>query len=103
MPSQREPRSGLPIDVRHDQERPELWLLRAMRRSFVSIGRVIQIRLDSRLGAAQPASDLGDRQIFLVAIVARELRRAAALTDPIVMCKLALRQGRAPGLRSFTS
>ena len=63
--------------------RRELSLLRAIRRSFVSIRRVVQIRLDGRRCAAQPARDLGDRQVLLVGIVAREPRRPAALVNAI--------------------
>ena len=41
----------------------------AIRRSFVSIRRVVQVRLDGRLGAAKSARDLGDRQALLGAMV----------------------------------
>ena len=53
----------------HDQERAELSLLRAVRRSFVSMRCVVQVRLDRGFCACEPARDLRDRQLLLVAIV----------------------------------
>ena len=56
-------------------ERPELSLLRATRRSFVSIRRVVEVGLDGRRCASQPAGDLRDRGLSCVAVVASELPR----------------------------
>ncbi len=67
----------------HDQERAELSTLRAARRSFVSIRRVVQVRLDRRLGTPQPARDLRDRQVLLLAVVSSKRRGATALDNPI--------------------
>ena len=64
----------------HDQQALRL---RRVGRPFVSIRRVIQVRLDGCLSATQPASDLGDRQVLLVAIVPGELCSAAAFANTI--------------------
>ena len=57
---------------------PRLALARgAISRSFVSIGRVVQVRLDRRLCASQPVGDLRDRQVVLLAIVSSKRRGAA--------------------------
>ena len=74
---------GAACRSRSDQERAAPWLLLAVRRSFVSVRWVIQVRLDGRLCATQPARDLGDRYAFLVAVVTRELRGATTLTNSI--------------------
>lgn len=52
-------------------------------RPFVSIRRVIQVRLDSGLGASEPAGDLGDREGLLVAVVTRERRSLTPLKHTI--------------------
>ena len=83
MPSQREPRSRLQIDVRHDQERPELSLLRAVRRSFASVRWVVEVRLDRRRRAPQPTGDLRDRQTLRLPIVASKRDPAPTLNDTI--------------------
>jgi len=57
-------------------KRPALSLLRAIRRSFVSIRRVVEIGLRGVLCAPQAANDLGDRQARAVAIVAGKRRGA---------------------------
>src|SRR5947208_6412251 len=44
---------------------------------------IVEIRLDGRLCASQPTSDLRDRQTLLVSVVAGELRRAAPFRDPV--------------------
>ena len=40
-------------------KRPELSLLRAIPRSFVSIRRVVEVRFDGGLGPSEPPGDLG--------------------------------------------
>ena len=45
--------------------------------------RVVQVGLDGGLGAAQPARDLRDRQVLLVAIVAGQRGLAATLLHTI--------------------
>ena len=50
---------------------------------FVSVRRVVQVRLDRRLCASQPAGDLRDRQVFLVAIVVCKRRGTPTLTNSI--------------------
>ena len=64
-------------------KRPEPSLLPVPRTPFVSLRWVIQVRLDGCLSATQPASDLGDRQVLLVAIVPGELCSAAAFANTI--------------------
>jgi len=49
----------------------------------LSAGRIVEICLDGRLCAAEPTSDLRDRQPLLVAVVAGELRRAAAFAHTV--------------------
>jgi hypothetical protein len=55
----------------------------AMRGSFVSVRRVIQVRLDCRRRPSKPPGDLGDREPLLVAVVARERRSPAPFTYTI--------------------
>jgi hypothetical protein len=50
---------------------------------FVSIRRVIEVSLDGCLCTTEPACDLGDREAFLVAIVARERYRPTALPNAV--------------------
>ena len=64
-------------------KRPELSHLWAIRRSFVSIRRVVQVRLDRRLCASQPVRDLGDRQTLLFTVMAREHGGPASLLDTV--------------------
>ena len=45
--------------------------------------RVIQVRLDRRLRAPEPTSDLSDRETLLVAVMARERCRPAAILDTV--------------------
>src|SRR5205823_10386412 len=52
-------------------------------RACLIAGWIVEIRLDGCFCAFQPTSDLGDRQTLLVAVVARELRRAAPFRDPV--------------------
>ena len=59
----------------------------AIRRSFVSMRRVVQVRLDRRLCAAQPAGDLRDRQVLLLAIVPGKRRGAPTLTNSIALTR----------------
>src|SRR5947208_11212292 len=54
-----------------------------LHRACLIAGWIVEIRLDGRLCASQPTSDLGDRQPLLVAVVAGELRRAAPFRDPV--------------------
>ena len=63
---------------------PRLALARgAIRRPFVSIRRVVEVRLDCRLCATEPACDLGDREALLVAVVAGERYRPTALLNAV--------------------
>ena len=64
-------------------KRPELSLLRAIPRSFVSIRRVVEVGLDGGFRASEPAGDLGDREVLLVAVVVCECDRSAALLDAV--------------------
>ena len=64
-------------------KRPELSLLRAIRRSFVSISRVIEVRLDRRRRPAELLGDLRDRQALCLAVMPRQCHRTAALTHPV--------------------
>ena len=64
-------------------KRPELSLLRAIRRSFVSIRRVVEVRLDRGFCATEPTRDVSDREALLVAVVARERDRPATLVDAV--------------------
>ena len=50
---------------------------------FVSVRRVVQIRLDGRRRPSKPPGDLGDREPLLVAVVARERRSPAPFTYTI--------------------
>src|SRR5205823_11770562 len=52
-------------------------------RARLIAGRIVEIRLDGRLCASQPTSDLRDRQTLLVSVVAGELRRTAPVRDPV--------------------
>jgi hypothetical protein len=52
-------------------------------RACLIAGWIVEIRLDGRLCASQPASDLRDRQTLLVAVVAGELSRAAPFGHPV--------------------
>ena len=56
---------------------------RGVRRSFVSIGRVVEVRLDGGLGPSESPRDLGDREALLVEVVARERRSLAPFTHSI--------------------
>jgi len=51
--------------------------------SFVSIRRVVEIRLDGRRRAAEPAGDLGNRQALGLAEVAGQGNGASPLTHAI--------------------
>ena len=64
-------------------KRPELSLLRAIPRSFVSIRRVIEVGLDRRRRAPQPIRDLRDRQTLRLATVASKCNSAPTLNDAI--------------------
>ena len=64
-------------------KRPELSHLWAIHRSFVSIRRVIQVRLDRGRRASQPARDLGGRESLVIAIVTRQRDRPSALLHAI--------------------
>ena len=55
----------------------------AIRRSFVSLRRVIQVRLDRGRRASQPARDLRGRESLVVAIVTRQRSRTSALLHTI--------------------
>ncbi len=52
-------------------------------RACLIAGRIVEIRLYGCFCTSQPTSDLRDRQTLLVAVVARELRRAAPFRDPV--------------------
>ena len=54
--------------------------------------RIVEIGLHGAFCAPQPASDLGDRQALLVAVVARESRGAASLANAV--CHEHLRKGK---------
>ena len=62
-------------------KRPELSLLRAIRRSFVSIRRVVEVRLDRRRRAAQAIRDLPDREPLELAVVTRQRDGPATLDN----------------------
>ena len=64
-------------------KRPELSLLWAIRRSFVSIGQAVEVGLDRRRRAAEPIGDLHDRQTLRLSIVASKRNSAPTLNDPI--------------------
>jgi hypothetical protein len=68
----------------HDQERPELSLLRAVCRSFVSIRRVVEVGLDRRRRAAETLGDLGDREALSLTEVVRKGDRSAAFYDAVI-------------------
>jgi hypothetical protein len=55
----------------------------AIRRSFVNITWVVEVRLDRRRRATKPIGDLHDRQTVKLAVVLRQCDRAASLDDPI--------------------
>ena len=55
----------------------------AIRRSFVSIRRVVQVRLDGGLRASQPTGDLRGRESLVIAIVTRQRSRPSALLHTI--------------------
>ena len=55
----------------------------AIRRSFVSIRRVVEVRLDRGFCATEPTRDVSDREALLVAVVARECDRPTALLDAV--------------------
>ena len=84
-----------PDPPRRSEPLPEL---ATICRSFVSMRRVIQVRLDRRLCAPQAARDLRDRQVLLVAIVAGELRGAAAFTNTSLNSHLLGLRFLAPGI-----
>jgi hypothetical protein len=52
---------------------------RGVRRSFVSIRRVVEVGFDGRGRAAQPLGDLRDRQALRLTVMPRECDRALAL------------------------
>lgn len=56
-------------------KRPELSLLRAIRRSVVSLRRVIEVGLDGRRRASEPLGDLGDRESLRLPVVLCEHHR----------------------------
>ena len=50
---------------------------------FVSIRRVVQVRLDGRRRTTETSGDLGDRQALLITLMARERGGPAALLDAV--------------------
>ena len=65
-------------------KRPELSLLRAIRRAFVSIRRVVEVRLDRRGRATKPVRDLGDGQTLGLTEVAGQRDGAATLDHAVI-------------------
>ena len=66
------------------QVTPELAIscLAGIRRSFVSIRRVVEVRLDRRGRTAQALGDLADRQALKLAVMARQGDRPATFENP---------------------
>ena len=69
-------------------KRPELSHLWAIRRSFVSIRGVVEVRFDCRRRATESCSDLGDREPVGFAEVARQRHRLPVLEHPVVPSQL---------------
>jgi hypothetical protein len=86
-------------------KRPELSLLRAIRRSFVSIKWVVEVGLDRRGRAIETVRDLRDRQTLDLAVVVCQSNGPARLNDSRVLYlaqrdfHIAAQQGAAIGLR----
>ena len=67
-------------------KRPELSLLRATRRSFVSIRWVVEVRLDRGRGATETVADLPDREALELTVMTRQGDRPASLENPTRFC-----------------
>ena len=57
---------------------------RFVRWFFVSLRRIVEVGLHGRLGVAEPAGDLRDRQALLVAVMARQRDRSPAFLHTIL-------------------
>ena len=75
--------SGRPTGAAQPLPRYRRFPLRVVRRSFVSISRVVQVGLDGGVGPSEPSGDFGDREALLVAVVARERSSFAPFTHTI--------------------
>ena len=54
----------------------------AIRRSFVSLGRVVEVRLDRCRRATEPVGDLPDREALELAVMPRQGHRPSTLKNP---------------------